>query len=109
MEGLSLSLLEAMGAGLCVLASDIPENRELIGDCGFIFRAGNGIDLTRMLSFLLKDPALRGRTGKKARARIEQNYLWDNVTRRIEVTYREVLAGSSPIAGSTPTVLKKSA
>ena len=28
MEGLSLALLDAMGASLCVLASDIPENRE---------------------------------------------------------------------------------
>src|SRR5205807_3032161 len=29
-EGLSLALLDAMGAGLCVLTSNIPENRELV-------------------------------------------------------------------------------
>lgn len=34
LEGLSLALLEGMGAGLCVLASDIPENRELVNGAG---------------------------------------------------------------------------
>jgi glycosyltransferase involved in cell wall biosynthesis len=38
MEGLSLALLEAMGTGLCVLASDIPENRELVEGAGFLFK-----------------------------------------------------------------------
>jgi glycosyltransferase involved in cell wall biosynthesis len=33
-EGLSLALLEAMAAGLCVLTSDIPENRELVDGVG---------------------------------------------------------------------------
>jgi glycosyltransferase involved in cell wall biosynthesis len=33
LEGLSLALLEAMGAGLCVLASDIPES-ELVDGVG---------------------------------------------------------------------------
>jgi glycosyltransferase involved in cell wall biosynthesis len=37
MEGLSLALLEAMGAGVWVLASDIPENREVVEDAGFLF------------------------------------------------------------------------
>src|SRR5436305_2998937 len=87
MEGLSLSLLEAMGAGLCVLASDIPENRELIADCGFTFRAGDAADLAKMLSLVLNSPGLRDEAGTKARIRIEQNYLWDNVTRRIDAVY----------------------
>ena len=33
-EGMSLALLDAMGAGVCVLASDIPENREVMAACG---------------------------------------------------------------------------
>ena len=41
LEGLSLALLEAMGAGVCVLASDIPENREVVEGAGFLFRAGD--------------------------------------------------------------------
>ncbi|HEV2699548.1 MAG TPA: glycosyltransferase, partial [Terriglobales bacterium] len=108
-EGLSLSLLEAMGAGLCVLASDIPENRELIADCGFTFSAGDANDLAKMLSVLLTNPGLRDEAGKKARIRIEQNYLWDNVTRRIDAVYREVLADSNLTPKKHPRHFKKSA
>ena len=45
MEGLSLALLDAMGAGLCVLSTDVPENRELVEDAGFTFRSGDAADL----------------------------------------------------------------
>ena len=40
LEGLSLALLDAMGAGVCVLASDIPENKELVEGCGFHLSPG---------------------------------------------------------------------
>jgi glycosyltransferase involved in cell wall biosynthesis len=38
LEGLSLALLDAMGAGLCVLTSNVPENREVVEGAGFTFR-----------------------------------------------------------------------
>jgi glycosyltransferase involved in cell wall biosynthesis len=37
LEGLSLALLDAMGAGLYVLTSDVPENREVVDEAGFTF------------------------------------------------------------------------
>jgi glycosyltransferase involved in cell wall biosynthesis len=40
LEGLSLALLDAMGAGLCVLGSDVAENREAIDDAGSLFGVG---------------------------------------------------------------------
>jgi glycosyltransferase involved in cell wall biosynthesis len=64
LEGLSLALLEAMGAGLCVLASDIPENRELVGGAGFLFRPGDASDLERMLRLLIEDPDVREAGGR---------------------------------------------
>src|SRR5438874_6242099 len=77
LEGLSLSLLEAMGAGICVLASDHPENREAIADCGFTFKAGDGDDLARMLGGLCDSPELREEYGHKGRLRVKEHYLWD--------------------------------
>ena len=44
LEGLSLALLDAMGAGVCVLASDIPENREVVDGSGFT--SGTAIGMT---------------------------------------------------------------
>jgi glycosyltransferase involved in cell wall biosynthesis len=59
LEGLSLALLDAMGAGICVLASDIPENCEVVEDAGFTFKRGDVDDLERMLRMLLSDPQVR--------------------------------------------------
>jgi glycosyltransferase involved in cell wall biosynthesis len=92
MEGLSLSLLEAMGAGVCVLASDTPENREVISDCGFTFKAGDETDLQRMLRLLLSDADLRDTAGARARTRIRANYLWEQVTGQLTSLYTQLVA-----------------
>jgi glycosyltransferase involved in cell wall biosynthesis len=109
MEGLSLSLLEAMGAGLCVLASDTPENREVIEDCGFTFKAGDTDDLQCMLALLMNDAELRERAGERARTRVRENYLWDKVTREIEAVYRDLLAAANSRVRETDNCLEKSA
>ena len=59
LEGLSLALLDAMGAGVCVLASDVPENCELVEGSGFTFRHGDLDDLERMLRLLISEPEIR--------------------------------------------------
>ena len=70
LEGLSLALLDAMGAGVCVLASDVPENVEALGDAGFTFRRRDVNDLQRMLALLLADSASREDVARRAQARI---------------------------------------
>ncbi len=75
LEGLSLALLDAMGAGVCVLASDIPENRELVEGCGFTFRQGNAADLERMLRVLISEPEIRNAAARKARAKVRAGLL----------------------------------
>lgn len=91
LEGLSLALLEAMGAGLCVLVSDIPENRELMQDAGFTFRAGDRRDLRRMLTLLIHAKFLREAAGQAARKRIEEQYLWSDIASQIERAYRQIM------------------
>jgi glycosyltransferase involved in cell wall biosynthesis len=97
LEGLSLALLEAMGAGLCVLVSDIPENLELMDGAGFTFRRGDVVDLTRLLALLIQADSLRADAGQAARRRIEEQYLWPKITREIEAAYFEML-GREPDA-----------
>ena len=58
-EGLSLALLDAMAAGVCVLTSDIPENNEVVDGAGFTFHRGDQADLERMLDLLIHNPELR--------------------------------------------------
>lgn len=91
LEGLSLALLDAMGAGLCVLASNIAENREVVEGAGFTFKAGDETDLARMLQFLISNPTFRHEAGQAARERVRKRYLWPLIAREIESEYLKLL------------------
>jgi glycosyltransferase involved in cell wall biosynthesis len=90
LEGLSLALLDSMGAGVCVLTSDIPENREVIADTGFTFQTGDAFDLARMLRLLLSDPERRILAGRSAQARVREHYLWPGIAEEIGRSYAEL-------------------
>ena len=89
-EGLSLALLDAMGASVCVLTSNIPENREVIEGTGFTFQPGDANDLARMLRFLLSDPQARAAAGRSAQARVRERYLWPRIVTEIGHFYVEL-------------------
>jgi glycosyltransferase involved in cell wall biosynthesis len=91
LEGLSLALLDAMGAALCVLGSDVAENREAIGDAGFTFRCGDSADLADRLRFLIANPAVRAAAAEAAKRRVRQHYQWSMIAQEIERAYFEMM------------------
>jgi glycosyltransferase involved in cell wall biosynthesis len=91
MEGLSVALLEAMGAGVCVLTSDIPENREVVDGAGFTFKRGDVVDLERMLQLLLLDAPVRKAAARRGQQRVRDRYLWRNVAEDVGRVYRKVM------------------
>jgi glycosyltransferase involved in cell wall biosynthesis len=103
LEGLSLALLDAMAAGICVLTSDIPENREVVDGVGFTFRSGNQADLTRVLDILIRNPLLRRQMAEKARDRVNRSYLWPDIARAIEECYYGVLGGRADVSSIAPS------
>ncbi len=96
MEGLSLALLDAMGAGICVLASDIAENCEAVEGVGFTFRCGNVADLRDRLRFLIDNAVIREAAGKAARKRVEDHYNWSKLAKDVERVYYDVLGLQAP-------------
>jgi len=96
LEGLSLALLEAMGAGRCVLTSDIPENRELVDGVGFTFRRQDVDDLEKMLRLLIADPETRRESGRLAQERVRDHYNWDKITGQIEGIYLQAVGWQRP-------------
>jgi glycosyltransferase involved in cell wall biosynthesis len=92
LEGLSLALLDAMGAGLCVVASDVAENREAIEGAGFTFRRGDAEDLAQRLRFLIANPAVRDAAGQAAKMRVRNHYQWQGVASEIERVYFKMMA-----------------
>lgn len=57
-EGFSLSLLEAMNAGLAIVCSDIPQFKEAAEGCALLFHSGNVDDLVNKISALAADHEL---------------------------------------------------
>ena len=89
LEGLSVALLEAMGAGVCVLTSDIPENREVVDGAGFTFKHGDVLDLERMLRLLLSDAQVREAAARRGQQRVRDRYLWRAVAEDVDRVYQK--------------------
>jgi glycosyltransferase involved in cell wall biosynthesis len=88
-EGLPIAVLEAMAYGKCVLASDIPENMEVIRQHGMSFRNKSVPDLSRKLRALLSSPWLAAEIGAKAKDYVLEQYHWDDVATETDRLYAE--------------------
>ena len=79
-----------MGYGRPVLLSDIPENREVGGDVAVYFKTSDVNDLEVQIRVMLDSESVaeRGRMGAE---RVRQLYSWDDLARRVEVFYQDVL------------------
>lgn len=89
-EGLPLSVLEAMRAGLPTVATDVGGVREAVeeGRTGWLVPAGDEGALARALEVLLEDPALRERMGRAARQRYEERFRHETMVERTLEVYR---------------------
>ena len=91
-ESLSNAILEAMAAGLPVVAYRVGGNSELVDDQrGALIAAGNENDFANAIQSLLPDAHLRERQGNNARRFAEQNFSLDRVRRRYEDLYLTLL------------------
>lgn len=82
LEGMPLSLLEAMSYGNCCVTSDIPECAEVVGSYGVQFEKGNIDDLCDKLQSLCDEPEIVAEYKSKAAEYICKKYNWDDVTQR---------------------------
>ncbi len=100
MEGLSISLLEALSFGCCIVATDIPENREVIGGAGLTFPVGDVPALRALLGALLESPSLVAEQRALAAAHARSQPDWDEVAARTEALYLNLLEpGAAPAHG----------
>lgn len=93
MEGLPLAVLEALSYGRCVVASDIPQNQEALGPCGYTFATQDPQALRRQLAYLLNRPDVVGAQFSKSREYVRRERDWELTTDRFEELYEELARG----------------
>ena len=92
-EMFSLSILEAMRAGLPVIASDVGGNGEAIenGKSGFLVPGGSVTALAEALSLVLDDADLRLCLGRAARQRFTERFLFAYQEQNTRSVYQDIL------------------
>lgn len=82
LEGMPLSLLEAMSYGNCCVVSDIAECAEVVEDKAVIFKKSNVDDLREKLQMLCDDEQMVEKYKQEASDFICGKYNWDEVVER---------------------------
>lgn len=81
-EGMPMSLLEAMAYGCCCVTSDIPECADVLAGNGVTFEKGSAGSLQSALKALLVECDRAAALGAAAKAHVEKTYNWDSVVER---------------------------
>jgi lipopolysaccharide/colanic/teichoic acid biosynthesis glycosyltransferase/glycosyltransferase involved in cell wall biosynthesis len=91
-EGMPITVLEAMRAGMCILASDLPGIREQIAQNqeGLLVPNDAG-DIAEQLLRLIQEPYLKKRLGRAAKNTFESLFTADDMAKQVMSVYQKCL------------------
>lgn len=95
-EGLPITLLEALAYGNCIIASDIPACVELAEDVGMVFPSQNVDELAESIQTVLDHPQMAQSMREKAKAVGMSQYSYDNIAVKTVELYQRLLDGWRP-------------
>ncbi|RPI82718.1 MAG: glycosyltransferase [Planctomycetaceae bacterium] len=101
-EGISLSILEAMGWGLPLIATDVGGNSDCTGrdqSCGLLIPSGDVSALKRSLRSLAESPGICEEYARRGRERYLENYSVEIMVNRYEQIYAQ-LVDSAAVCGN---------
>ena len=88
LEGMPLSLLEAMSYGNCCLTSDIEECANVMEECGVTFRQSSVDDLSNKLQYLNDNKRVVQKIKEVSSQFIIKKYNWDDIVNKTLEIYR---------------------
>ncbi len=92
-EGMPNALLEAAAAGVPIVCTDIPENREVVGEEALFFPRRDPSALARAVRRTMRDRAGAKRFAERARLRVKEKFFVWATTRRLSEAYRRLFDG----------------
>lgn len=93
-EGMPLVALEAMAAGLPVVAGDVPGLHELLQNVGLLIADPSGQSIADALDGLFSQPQELAKLSKNS-AHAATAYSWTKVTDAVMVLYRDITKGQA--------------
>ncbi len=89
LEGMPISLLEAMNYGNCCLVSDIPECKEVVEDKAVVFKRGDAENLQKQLQLLCDNKEMVDFYKSTASDFICKKYNWDDIVEKTLSLYKK--------------------
>ncbi|MBN1481258.1 DUF1972 domain-containing protein [candidate division KSB1 bacterium] len=84
------ALVEGMGYGNCVLANDVPEHHEVLGDTGLYFSRNDDVDLTEKMQYLLDNPHVVQERRAMVLKHVRSKYCWQRITEQYEELFKKM-------------------
>ena len=91
LEGMPLTLLEAMNYGCCCVTSDIGECADVMNGCGVTFPRGNTEALREALQDLCDHPEKAETLRIAAKKTVSSKYTWKEITTQTDELYRSLI------------------
>jgi len=91
-DAFGIVFIEAMAAGLPVIASNLVQTKEIVkdGETGFLITPGDRLELTNKLQMLIDNPSLAQQMGIRARELAETNFDTHKNFQMIESIFEQV-------------------
>ena len=90
-EGMPVSLIEAMAAGLICIGSDIPQIKDIIqdGENGFLFKLGDSEGLANVIEAVVANSRLHEL--RKQSTKTSQDYDWNRISQQFKAVINDIL------------------
>jgi glycosyltransferase involved in cell wall biosynthesis len=90
-EAFGMTLVEAMACGTPVVATSVGGIPEVLGDDGVLVKPGSAEAIAKAVLKLAGDKKRYQKLARRSRQRVEENFSWESVVKRLSSLYEEIL------------------